>query len=273
MYIEITNRCNLSCSFCSVNNNVKREMSLGQFELILKKINDYTDYLYLHVKGEPLIHSELDGILKLCEKYGKKVNITTNGVLIDKRADVLIDNKIRQLNISLHSENNKVNYLDDILSVVDKMDSYIVFRFWVLEDPMDERFKSMVKRIIEYYKLPYYYFDKIVHEDNIKVTDKVYINKSGKFVWPEIDNDYYDDCGYCHGLKDQIGILVDGTVIVCCLDSNGESNLGNIFEDSFEEIIGSEKALMVVSNFEKRKCYLEICKHCSYKDRFKKNKE
>lgn len=273
IYIEITNRCNLNCSFCSVNDNIKREMTLEQFEIILKKINDYTDYVYLHVKGEPLTHSRLDGILKLCEKYHKKVNITTNGVLLDKKADILINNRIRQINISLHSENNKSNYLDDILSVVDKMDSYVVFRFWALEGNMNDRFRSMVEKIINYYNLPSCYFDKIINEDNVRINDNVYVNKSGKFVWPDVNNSYYEEFGYCYGLKDQIGILVDGTIVVCCLDSDGKSNLGNIFQDSFDEVIGSEKVKKIVNDFEKGNCYLEICKHCSYKNRFKKNKE
>lgn len=56
IYIEITNKCNLKCSFCSLDNRMKKEMSLDQFELILQKIDKYTDYIYLHVKGEPLIH-------------------------------------------------------------------------------------------------------------------------------------------------------------------------------------------------------------------------
>ena len=57
IYIEITNICNLNCSFCSKDNKEKREMTLIEFEHILKQIDNYTDYLYLHVKGEPLLHS------------------------------------------------------------------------------------------------------------------------------------------------------------------------------------------------------------------------
>lgn len=270
VYIEITNRCNLNCSFCSVNNNIKKEMTLEEFETILKKINDYTDYVYLHVKGEPLIHSKLDGILKLCEKYHKKVNITTNGVLFDKKKDILLNNKIRQINISLHSENNKNNYLEDIFTVVDKINAYIVFRFWALDSNIEDKYRHMIEKIISHYNLPSYYFDKIIKENNIKITNNIYINKSSKFVWPDIYNDYYNDCGYCYGLKDQIGILVDGTITVCCLDSDGKSNLGNIFKDNFDEIIYSEKVKKIITNFENRKCYLEICKHCSYKARFNK---
>ena len=101
IYIEITNICNLNCPFCSKDNRKKQEISLNDFEHILKQINDYTDYLYLHIKGEPLIHSKIEDILNLCFKYNKQVNITTNGTLLSKKYK-LLDN-VRQINISLHS--------------------------------------------------------------------------------------------------------------------------------------------------------------------------
>ena len=84
IYIEINNICNKNCSFCSKTNRKKREMSIDEFETVLKRINNYTDYIYLHIKGEPLTHSNFEEIVKLCKKYNKKINLTTNGVLISK---------------------------------------------------------------------------------------------------------------------------------------------------------------------------------------------
>ena len=131
VYIEITNKCNLSCSFCLNDNRKKQEMNLIQFEEILSKIDKYTDYIYLHVKGEPLIHSNLDQILTLTNKYNKYVNITTNGVFFKEKVKILKKyTNIRQINISLHSENKKDNYIEDILESVDELnDIFIVYRF------------------------------------------------------------------------------------------------------------------------------------------------
>ena len=89
IYIEITNICNLKCSFCSHSNRKLREMTTYNFEEVLKKINNYTDYIYLHVKGEPLTHSKLDNILELANKYNKKVCITTNGVFLKDKLEIL----------------------------------------------------------------------------------------------------------------------------------------------------------------------------------------
>ena len=104
IYIEITNICNLKCSFCSKSNRRSKEMPVEDFEIILNKVKDYTDYIYLHVKGEPLTHSNLDKILSLTEKYNKKVCITTNGVLLKNKLHIIKKYKnIYQINISLHS--------------------------------------------------------------------------------------------------------------------------------------------------------------------------
>lgn len=111
IYIEITNRCNLNCSFCGKNKRDYRDMSLLEFELVINKIKKYTDYIYLHVKGEPLLYSNLDSLLSICDNTNIKVNITTNGVFLKEKLSVLINHFcIRQINISLHSENNKKNY-------------------------------------------------------------------------------------------------------------------------------------------------------------------
>ena len=101
IYIEITNICNLNCSFCSNDTMLKESITIENFEEVLKKINDYTDYIYLHVKGEPLLHPNLKELLDIALKYKKKVNITTNGTLLKEKINILSHPSIRQINVSL----------------------------------------------------------------------------------------------------------------------------------------------------------------------------
>ena len=267
IYIEITNICNLKCSFCSNSNRMLKEMTQEEFEKILQKINNYTDYIYLHVKGEPLIHRKLDNILLLTNKYNKKVCITTNGVFLKEKLNILKKyNNIYQINISLHSENNKENYLEDIFYAVDNLKvPYISYRFWTLDKGrMDKKTINYLDKIKEKYKQKELY-------DGIKLKDKTYLSLEDKFIWPDINNNYYNEIGTCYGGKTHLGILNDGTVTICCLDSEGQSNLGNIFQESLEDILSSDKYKNIIKGFNDRKVYLELCKHCSYKDRFTKN--
>lgn len=275
IYIEITNRCNLNCSFCSINKKEKKELNLAEFEHILKNIDAYTDYIYLHVKGEPLIHTNFYEILKLCKKYNKQVNITTNGSLLKYRIDDIINsNVVRQINISLQSLKTD-NYLIDILNSVNKLlyntNIQIVLRFWALENNSFTKLEEeIINNIITYFDLNRDIKNNIINEFNIKLLDRLYLNKEEKFIWPDLENDYYEEKGTCYGTRTHLGILSDGTIIPCCLDSNGIINLGNIFNSSFDDIINSDKLKNIVTSFQNNKACEELCKHCSFKEKFKK---
>lgn len=272
IYIEITNVCNLSCSFCKQTKRKKQMMTTDQFESILKKINSYTDYIYLHVKGEPLIHPKLKEILDIASKYQKKVTITTNATLLKENEQILLESScIRQMNLSLHSENNKENYLEEIFQSVDKLSKKmnIVYRFWTLHNGnLNEKSTEIVKKINSYYHLSPEIVEKLYKESNIKIKENIYVNKDNEFLWPEVENDYYEPCGYCHALKDQMAILVDGTIIPCCLDGEGIINLGNIYENTLEEIIFGNRAQNMIKGFQSRRVNEELCKHCNFKEKF-----
>ncbi len=270
IYIEITNICNLNCSFCSKDNRIKESISLTNMEELLKKINDYTDYVYLHVKGEPLLHPKLKGVLDLCEKYHKKVNITTNATLIKEKEEILTHTAIRQINLSVHSENKKANYLEEIFEVVDKLkDKNIVYRFWTMEDNnLSKESTELVEKIVNHYQLSPKIVENLKKENNIKINSHTYVNKANEFIWPDINNDYNKELGYCYALKDQLAILVDGTIVPCCLDSNGVINLGNIYQNDLLQVINSSRYQKMRMGFCNRKVTEELCKHCSYKERF-----
>ncbi len=273
IYIEITNICNLSCSFCSKTNRIKEFISLKRMEEILTKIDPYTDYIYLHVKGEPLLHPQLRQILDLCSKYHKQVNITTNGTLLKDRCEILKHPAIRQINLSLHSENQKENYLEEIFETVDILkDKIIIYRFWTMDDnQLNQKSTKIVEKIISYYQLSPEFVEKVKSENHIKIRENLYIDKKNEFIWPNIENKYLNDKGYCYALKDQLAILVDGTVVPCCLDSDGIILLGNIYQQTLEEIINSSRYQKMRQAFCNRKVVENLCQHCSFKDQLLTN--
>ncbi len=264
IYIEITNICNLNCPFCSIDDKQKKEMSLREFESILNKIDDYTDYLYLHVKGEPLLHSKFNEILKLCKKYKKKVNITTNGTLLNKRFNYILNSSVRQINISLQSLIN-LDYLYDIIKSVDilsKNSIQIQYRMWV----KNEYEKNIVNILEEHYNTK-------IQGKNTKLSENIYFNIDKEFIWPSLENSFINSQGTCYGTRSHIGILVDGTIIPCCLDSNGIINLGNIFEDDLEKIINSERFIKMKTDFQNNKICEELCKKCGFSFRIKEKQK
>ncbi len=109
----------------------------------LDQIKPHTDYIYLHVKGEPLLHPKIDQLLDLSHEKGFKVNITTNGTLINKRRHRLLNKPaLRQMNFSLHSfdghpgSQDKEGYVRSILSFIreatSQSDLIVSLRLWNL---------------------------------------------------------------------------------------------------------------------------------------------
>ena len=269
IYIEITNNCNLHCSFCSEVLKPRRNMTIEEFEKILKKIRPYTDYIYLHVKGEPLLHPNIIDFLRCAEQYNLKVNLTTNGTLLEQYAKMLSKcSALNKINISLHCETNDEHYLDKVFKNVEcfSKKQTIVYRLWTLkENGLDEKSTKTVERLKEYYHLSPEIVEKIKTKKNISLRDNIYVDKDIEFAWPKITS--HKSCGYCYALKTHIAILVDGTVVPCCLDSNGVIPLGNIYHQELSEIIESEKYQELLKSFQDRKPANPLCQSCTFKER------
>lgn len=272
IYVEITNACNLTCSFCSVSKRVKRVMSPLEFEHILTEISPYTDHIYLHVKGEPLLHPQLDTLLSLCEKHNLKVNITTNGTLFPSVVSTLKKHIcLHQINFSLHSEQEDETLYEQIFEGVEQLstDIVIIYRFWALKNnKLNKKSTTIVDKLQKFYHLSPKIVEKIKKEKHIALSSHIFVDKQNLFEWPSLENGEHQEEGYCYGLKSHIAILSDGTVVPCCLDAEGVIALGNIFQDSLVDILESSRVKNIKSNFSNRKAIEELCRNCSYKKRF-----
>lgn len=270
IYIEITNVCNLKCKFCPDTNRTKTFMSSNDFEKIIEKINKYTNLVYLHVKGEPLLHKELDKILKILEKYNLKTNITTNGTLIKDKVSILKNSKaVRQLNISLHSftqnESMSEQYLQNIFESTDQFDNIIIsYRLWNLQNFQENSLNNNIISALENYYNISNLQEQLQKNKSFKLKENIFINQDIEFTWPNIKNEEIIDQGRCLALKEQIAILVDGTVVPCCLDNNGDIPLGNILEESLEEILTKPTSITIKKNFENSIITCKLCKTCGF---------
>ncbi len=272
IYVEITNYCNLSCSFCSKDKRHKKEMTVKEFNEVISKIKDYTDNIYLHVKGEPLLHSHLDEILDICDKSGLNIRITTNGTLLKKNKEILLKHNIKQINISMHSENNLNNYFEDVFNTSDELSKNItiIYRIWTLPSlNLDKLSTIIVDKINDHYKLDNSVIDRIKHEKNVKIRENIYLDKDYEFTWPRIDSKK-SEYGTCLGTKSHIAILSDGNVTSCCLDSEGIMSFGNVFKDDLFTILNSKLFKEINDGFKNNKLIHDLCKSCTYRKRFDK---
>ena len=270
VYVEITNICNMNCSFCHGHKREKRMMSEDEFSLILDKIKGKTDFIYYHLMGEPLLHPKLTTFIETAKERGFKSIITTNGTLLSKHGDDIIASGIHKINISVHSfeegsDEDFKRYLDEIASFAKKASRagvITVFRLWNkgCDNGLNDRIIAYMNANIA--------GEWAENTRGIRICDKLHLEWGERFEWPDLDASICNDKVYCYGLKDQFGILCDGTVVPCCLDSDGVINLGNVFCDDLDEILNSPRAKAMVEGFKNRKTSEELCRKCGYARRF-----
>jgi len=280
IYVEITNICNLHCSFCPGTKRAPEMMELGNFKRVIREIFPYTDFVYLHLMGEPLMHPELYEFLKIIKDEGLKCCLTTNGTLLSERRDELLraSDGIHKISISLQAQEansgqTKQNlisgdkYLDGCFSFAKSAEksTIVVLRLWN-RGGLDRNNDFIIEAMKKYYPSPW-----MEHPLGYRIGEKTYLEFGDKFDWPDIDakeTNPEEDRYYCYGLKDQLGILADGRVVPCCLDNNANLALGNIFEDSLEEILSSERATSIYEGFRRGIAAEELCKRCGFAKRF-----
>ncbi len=273
-YLEIGNICNLSCAFCHGTARKKEFMPLSHFQKLAAALRPYTDFLYLHVLGEPLLHPELDGILKIAADLGFRICITTNGVLLREKQDLLFRfaPHIHKVSVSLHAfEANGLgnSYLVDCMEFAAKSDFIVALRLWNLQgSSITASQNAENKRILSllHEKFPEEWQET---RSGMKLRGRVYIEYGETFDWPDMGARDYGECGFCYGLRDQIAVLVDGTVVPCCLDAEGNIPLGNLLVTPLEEILQGDRAVSLKNGFDRRVAVEVLCRRCGYKERFK----
>lgn len=291
-YVEITNICNLSCSFCPGHTRNRRSMTAEEFRIVASKLEGRIQNLFLHIMGEPLIHSELDKILDIAGKIGADIKITTNGTLLPEKVALLSKTEaLKTVCISLHSfEGNAIGgmaelklkkYLSGCIDAGKKLarkGKFVVYRLWNLDDEGKGKAKSSFNDFI-LKELETAFSPE--REEWVKthcgqrIATHVFIEWGEYFDWPGTDCDKTDCCSqkeyegeygsdFCHGLLTQIGILSDGTVVPCCMDRNGDIPLGNIFESDLDEILMGDRARNMREAMAHHRFIEPLCHSCGF---------
>jgi hypothetical protein len=286
IYIEITNRCNLTCSFCLPSQRPGAFMQQQAFAEILRKISGYTGHICLHVLGEPLLHPGLAPFLALSRAHGLQVNLTTNGTLLARSRDLLLRQPaLRQVNISLHSfeqprpETALDTYLapifDFIAAAVPASPLYINLRMWNLgtapEPGMQDLESLLLGRLAHHFGLPATLTGTPANVRNIILAPQVYLSRAQPFAWPHGPAKDLGQHGCCRGLRDHIAILVDGTVVPCCLDAEGDIPLGNVLLSTLAEILAGPRAAAMREGFARQQVLEPVCRRCTYRQRFQRS--
>ena len=277
VYVEITNVCNLRCGFCPGTERGPRFLSPGEFSLILKRLRGWTEYLYFHLMGEPLVHPLLAELLSIADREKFYVNLTTNGTLLSQAADSQQHNAadvllqaatLHRVNLSLQAwegngcswdVNNYVNSCADFAERAAARGVLVSFRLWNGESTGNPALLGALKRRFPPPWRP--------GQKNVQLSERVFLEQAERFDWPDADGPERSG-SFCRGLRDHIGVLCDGTVVPCCLDSEGTLALGNLLEQPLEDILETPRAKAIYEGFSRRVPTEDLCRRCGYAERF-----
>ena len=265
-YLEITNICNLDCLFCPKTDRTKRRLSVEEFELLTDKLRGQIKFLYFHLMGEPFLHPHLPEFIRMARRKDFVPVLTTNGTLLSK-AQGVIESLPHKIQISLHSHegNAKENpeaYLKGVMDFALEAASkgiLIVLRLWN-QGGYDSANDHILDVLASYCPRPW-----AQRHDGWKLGENIYIEYDRMFEWPDADRAEYEESDvFCYALRNQIGVLVDGSVVPCCLDHAGDITLGNLFEHSLDEILASPRAKALYDGFTRHIATESLCRKCGY---------
>lgn len=273
IYLEISNICNLRCNFCPGTQRRPGVMSREMFAALLPKLRPWSDFLYFHIMGEPLCHPYLEDFLTMAADAGFRVILTTNGTLLPKQQDLLLSAPgLHKVNISLHAfEANDLTipfsqYLEGCFAFGQAAQGkcIISYRLWN-NGGCNRQNEQIISALEAVFPPPW-----DTNPRGTKLADHVYLEYGDKFDWPDLSAPDYGNHVFCYGLRDQIGVLCDGTVVPCCLDHDGDIPLGNLFTQEMEVILASPRAQAIYNGFSKGFAQESLCRHCGYAQRFSK---
>ena len=276
IYLEITNACNLDCSFCHKTSRPLALMTEQQFDTLTSRLQGHAKFLYFHLMGEPTLHPLLPRFIEQAKARGFLPMLTTNGSTLHRTGDALLSSLPYKISISLHApEANAAfsdeNYLTQCIDFARRASSrgcIVALRLWNLGTDSDN--SPILDRLHAEFPSDW---GKVRGGSSLRLSDKLFLEWGERFDWPDINapESPTDADLFCYGLRDQIGVLVDGTVVPCCLDADGALALGNLFDSELDSILHSPRAVAIYEGFTCRRAVEKLCRTCGYAKRFSRD--
>lgn len=273
IYIELSDICGLDCAFCPSTKGVRGAMSVEKFMSVAPKLAGKARIYTFHLLGDALILPNLAEFIKVAKAHKMPLELTTSGFYMSEKNQALLleSLNIRQINFSLMAflAQNRVNlgdYFAPILRFIRahialQKQSFVNLRLWNLNADF-----SNTSQNESIYRLLEREFGVQIQRNARKnrLANRVILQQSPQFHWASLAGKTLHTKGSCYALRKQIGILSNGTLVPCCMDSAGVIALGDIFSQDLNEILTSPRALMIKQGFQKGEFVEKLCQKCEF---------
>jgi radical SAM protein with 4Fe4S-binding SPASM domain len=229
----------------------KGYMKLDLFKRIVNEISDYSQDIYLHHRGEPLLHPDIFEMIKYAKQKGLQTKMHTNATLLSEEKSLkLLESGLDFVSFSFDGYNKETyekirvnaNFEETLSNIIrflelkkkfEKNKPYTILQF--LDIPgvkIDSEQKETIRE--RFHSLPLDEIREIAAHNwggNVKLTKKspdfFNRNKGCTFPWYSLT------------------ILYDGTVTPCPQDFMGEIELGNVRTESISKIWNGKKMIQL----------------------------
>lgn len=225
-------RCNLKCTECPVaKGEVKRRQIFFDVEYleVMVERGDFknTFYVELQMYGEPLLHPQFDDAVQILKKRGVKVGVSTNGTIWKEGLRDVDFITLSADSILYRQGRNDEKFNEVMLKILNESKAKVDVQVIELGD-WQEQVQRLMK-ILEGYE------------------DKVLVRTVPDSFGAHISKDGSEDI--CVNIFLSVSIHSDGDVVPCCFEWSKELVIGNIYEQSLEEIWQGEKRARLVAKW------------------------
>lgn len=259
-------------------------MSTDMLRKVLSDVVPFGDEFTFHIMGEPTAHPEFAKMVSIAGEFNAPLTLTTNGTLVYRQAiaDALLHPTVRQVNFSLQSWTSNFGYeklggyLEKVLAFVaraerERPDLYVNLRLWNFGSDEETQLHNahFLGPLSKAFGVPLEGVRPDVRtRKSHKIRNRLYLHFDSRFEWPSRKDPVRSKIGFCYALKNQIGVLADGTVVPCCLDKEGQVPVGNLTTHTFQEVLDSERAVSLKKAFDSYQLTEDLCQKCTYISRF-----
>lgn len=272
LQIEPTNICNVRCICCS-RDQMKRKHGFMDFNLFKKIIDDASVlkirrvFLYLH--GEPLLHPQIDGMVRYIKDKQIGLTLTTNGMLLDAdKIDSLLHAGVDNSDHIIFSILGYSKAVHEKIMVGVHHETVVSNLFQLVESrkklgingPVIEAVIYAMRENKHEIELFNKYWDNVVdHIRDVGEISEQFANSGDRKQIPQPRKKS------CNNVWERMTILWNGDVTVCIADINGSYVIGNVAEYSIKEIWNCQelteiRKLHIALQFEK----LNLCANCDW---------
>lgn len=295
IYIELSDICHLACSFCPAPKGVRGVMSLEAFAHALDSALMLTKRIALHILGDPCALPNLADYLTLAHSKGAEIELVTSGAFFHKhRPQTLLSPPVYQLSISLEAgiDNAIANYATKLAPLLayhlQHPSCFLNLRVQdssLYQNP--QALCTLLRQILPestftpthnayHHNHHQAYHQKFCHALSRNDIHTLFDEKGRIRLWSKaflIIKPHFTWAGFatmpqkhksCHALTQQIGILSDGTIVPCCMDTQGAINLGNITQTSLQEALRSPRAVAMKNGFKTQRAVESLCQYCGF---------